>query len=64
MQVTKISSHFVGQKETNFAGIIQYSNQLFENKEQLVNTDIEYLFSFSNYRNNLRAESNYALTIT
>ena len=48
MQVTKISSHFVGQKETCFAGIIQYSNQLFENKEQFVNTDVEYLFSFSN----------------
>ena len=44
----QVSSHFVGQKETYFAGIIQYSNQSFENQEQLLNTNIEYLFSFSN----------------
>ena len=40
----KIGSHFVGEKASkinHFTLIIQYSNQLFENKEQLVNIEIE-----------------------
>ena len=48
--VTKTGSHFVGQKGNQInrvSLVIQYSNQVFENKEQLANIDIEYLFSFS-----------------
>ena len=48
--VTKIGSHFVGQKRNKVNRVsltIQYSNQVFENKEQLLNIDIEYLFRFS-----------------
>ena len=61
----KIGSHFVGQKASKINHVplvIQYSNQLFENKEQLENIDIEYLFSFIPYTN--KPQSNYALTIT
>ena len=46
--VMKISSYFVGKKRNKVNRIlltIQYSNQVFENEEQLVNRDIEYLFS-------------------
>ena len=61
----KIGSHFVGQKASKIGHVLlvfQYSNQLFENMEQLVNIEIEYLFSFIHYTN--RVQSNYALTIT
>ena len=61
--MTKIGSHFIGQKASKInliLLIIQYSNQLFENKEQLVNIDIEYLFDFIRYTN--RVQSNYACT--
>ena len=61
--MTKIGSHFIGQNASKInliLLIIQYSNQLFENKEQLVNIDIEYLFDFIRYTN--RVQSNYACT--
>ena len=60
--LNKTGIHFVGQKRNQINGvslIIQYSNQLFENKEQLLNIDIEYLFIKSNFR----AQSKYVLTI-
>ena len=41
----KISSHFVGQKRNKINGvsmIVHYSNQVMENKKQLVNIYIEY----------------------
>ena len=49
--MTIFGSHLVGQMRNKitrvitFRRIIQYSNKLFKNKEQLVNTDIEYTFS-------------------
>ena len=46
----KIGSHFVGQKRNQVIRVsltIQYLNQVFDNKEQLINIDIAYLFSFS-----------------
>ena len=61
----KIGSHFIEQKASKInhvALVIQYSNQLFANTEQLVNIEIEYLFSFIHYTN--KPQSNYALTIT
>ena len=51
--MTKIGNRFIGQKrnKVNCASlIIQYSNQLVENKEQLINLGIEYLFSFNCYK--------------
>ena len=57
IHVTKTGSHFVGQKGNQInrvSLVIQYSNQVFENKEQLANIDIEYLFSLV-VRNNFRA---------
>ena len=43
--MTKISSRFIVQKRNKIncvSLIIQYSKQVFENKEQLVSIDIEY----------------------
>ena len=43
--MTKISDHFIVQKRNKInlvSLIIQYSKQVFENKEQLENIDIEY----------------------
>ena len=48
--MSKIGSHFVGQKRNKVNRVlltIQYLNQVFDNKEQLINIDIEYLFSCS-----------------
>ena len=47
----KSGSHFVGQKRNKinrFSPISQYSNQVyvFENKEQLLNIDIEHIRQF------------------
>ena len=42
-------SHFVGQKRNKinrFSPISQYSNQVFENEEQLLNIDIEHIRQF------------------
>ena len=39
--------HFVGQKRNKVNRVwltIQYLNQVFDNKEQLINIDIVYLF--------------------
>ena len=41
--------HFVGQKRNKinrFSPISQYSNQVFENEEQLLNIDIEHIRQF------------------
>ena len=46
----KIGSHSVGLKRNKVNRVlltIQYLNQVFDNKEQLINIDIVYLFSFS-----------------
>ena len=48
--VPKTDSYFVGQKRNKVNRIsltIQYLSQVFDNKKQLINIDIEYLFSFS-----------------
>ena len=45
----KPGSHFVGQKRnkiTRFSPIYQYSNQVFENEEQLLNIEIEHIRKF------------------
>ena len=45
----KIGRHFVGQKRNKVNRVsltIQYLSQVFDNKEQLINIDIVYLFSF------------------
>ena len=42
-------SHFVGQKRNKinrFLPISQYSNQVFQNEEQLLNIDIEHIRQF------------------
>ena len=46
---SKSGSHFVGQKRNKinrFSLISQYSNQIFENEEQLLNIDIEHIRQF------------------
>ena len=51
--VLKIGSHFVGQRRNKVNRVlltIQYLNQLFDNKEQLINIDIEYLFNLSHWK--------------
>ena len=49
----KIGSHFVGQKRNKANCIsltIQCLNQVFENKEQLVNMDTDFLVNKSDFR--------------
>ena len=53
MHMTKVGSYFVGQKRNKInciALIIQCSNQLSENKEQLANLYRYRIFSFSNQK--------------
>ena len=40
--------------------IIQYSNQLFEIKQQVVNIDIKYLFSFSRQKQGCSKRSGWS----
>ena len=49
----KIGSHFVGQKNNKVNHVwltIQYLNQVFDNKEQLIGINIEFLFNFSHLK--------------
>ena len=60
--MTKIGSYVLAQKKNKInciSLIIQYSNQMFDNEEQIVNADVE---SYFNFRNNIRAQSSYVLT--
>ena len=42
----KVAAIFVGQNRNKINGISQYSNQVFENEEQLVNIYIGHIIQF------------------